>query len=302
MSTTDSVLPTPPPSPVPKRHPLALLLGTIINPRDTFIYLRERGGWSWFLPLALALALTLTARAVAIPIERAQMEAALAKLQAQLGDQNPGQDGPGSNQGGPGLVIQGGPARAGGPVTSASNWLFDYGLPLGAVIFDWGLRGLALSALAWLAGGRPSFGAMFRLSSWALVPSLARLLVMLAVMLVMGRIPATGLQPASPAVDVNATTPGGDTFLVGPAGAVMNEGPQFSTLLWQNFLSTLDIYRLWELALLVVGVLVMARVSWLKALIPPLGYWGLSLVLTTLPALFMPWLMSLFFGAPMLGP
>ncbi len=98
MSATESILPTPP---IPKRNPLALLLGVVIKPKDPFTYLRDQGVWSWLLPVALVLALTLASRAVAIPIERAQMEAALAELQEQIGNQ-PADDRQLANQNRPG--------------------------------------------------------------------------------------------------------------------------------------------------------------------------------------------------------
>lgn len=310
MSAAEAPSPEPLPpaaAPVARRNPLALLLGVLVKPRDTFTYLREHGGWSWLIPLGLVLALTLVARVIAAPIERAQAEAALAALQEQL-DNLPDGAGPegdtfGFRVGGPGITTV-----EGAPSSTGSDWLMSYGLPLGSVLLNWGVCGLALFGLAWMVGGRPKLGAMFQLSSWALVPTLARLGVMIAIMLIAQRIPTTGLQPA---VNTPLVTSSGETgeassgpqmVTIGPGGRPMAGGPNFANLFGINFLQTLDIYRLWEMALLVVGVVVMARLDWLRAVIPPLGYWALIVGFATLPLLLMPLIMPLLFGGPMMMP
>ena len=289
-------------TPVARRNPLALFIGVVIKPRDTFTYLREQGGWSWLAPIALVLALTLISRLIAAPIERAQAEAALAAIQDQLSNS------PEGPEGGDGFMIQSGPG-GGGAISSVpgNDWLVSYGLPLGSVLLNWVVCGLALFGLAWLVGGRPKLGAMFQLSSWALLPTLARLMVMIGVMLIAHRIPTAGLQPildttVTSGSDSTAPPPGAQTFTVGPGGGPMSAGPNFASLFGLNFLQTLDIYRLWEMVLLVIGVVVMARLDWLRALIPPVGYWGVTVALATLPLLLMPLIMPLLFGGPMVGP
>ena len=65
MSATELPQPepiTPPAAPVSRRNPLALFMGVILKPRDTFIYLREHGGRSWLIPVVVVLALTLASR------------------------------------------------------------------------------------------------------------------------------------------------------------------------------------------------------------------------------------------------
>lgn len=293
-------------TPVARRNPLALFVGILIKPRDTFTYLREHGGWSWIIPIGLVLALTLASRLIAAPIERAQAEAALAALQEQLGDSA---DGPSLN--GDSFAVQIGPGMSGingAPISSGSDWLTTIALPLGNVLLNWGVCGLALFGLAGLVGGRPKLGAMFRLSSWALLPTMARLGVMIGIMLSAHRIPTTGLQPVLDATpltsggDEAAPPPGAQVITIGPGGGPMAGGPNFASLFGLNFLQTLDIYRLWEMGLLVIGVVVMARLDWLRALIPPVGYWGLMVALSTLPLLLMPLIMPLLFGGPMMMP
>lgn len=289
-------------TPVTRRNPLALFVGVLIRPRNTFTYLREQGGWSWVIPIGLALALTLISRVIAAPIERAQAETAMAALQEQLGNS------PGGPEGGDSFTFQVGPGGGSLGTAPGNDWLVSYALPLGNVLLNWGVCGLALFGLAWLVGGRPKWGAMFRLSSWALLPSLARVIVTIAVMLIAHRIPITGLQPAldttaiTPAGDTSAPPPGAQVIAIGPGGGPMGAAPNYASLFGSHFLQTVDIYRLWEMVLLVIGVVVMARLDWLRALIPPLGYWGLMVALSTIPLLLMPLLMPLLFGGPVMAP
>jgi hypothetical protein len=81
---------------------------------------------------------------------------------------------------------------------AASNPMAEFGLPLLGVLGEWVLRGGALLALAWVLGGRPTAGSMFRMSGWTLVPDILRLLVALGVMVTVGRIPARGLSSFAP--------------------------------------------------------------------------------------------------------
>jgi hypothetical protein len=301
MTTSDPSVPTPEPAAPTHRSLLSVFLGMLVRPGSTLAYLRDHGGLTWLVPLALLLALTLVSRAVAIPIERKQMEEALAKLQQQMSE---GTKDDTFVFSGPGI---GGP-RGTPDEAQASIPMLDYGLPLGSALFDWAARGLVLFGFAWLLGGRPAPGTMLRMNGWTLIPSITHLLVAIAIMLASGRVPTSGLGAAPPG---SALETGGSGALSGPGvrfevavGPKDAEGqpefvrPSFAQILWGNFLQTIDVYRIWELALLVVGVAVTARLGWLKALVPPLAYWVLLVVLATLPIVLMPLLGPLLFGGP----
>jgi hypothetical protein len=314
MTTADTLAPSLPAEAAPppiRRGRLVLLLGVVAAPRATFAYLRDRGGGTWLWPLLAAVALTVAAKIVAAPIERARAEAARAVLEAQLA----GQLGEGNFTAGvpAGGVPLGIPLMA-APGGAASSPLLDYGLPALGVVWDWALRGGALLGLAWLLGGRPGAGAMFRITGWSLVPDIARLLVALGVMLAAGRVPARGLAGfdaaggAPVATRIDGSTAEGDgqgepgdviTFQAGTGGAVvgpggaLGAGAMFAVFLRDSFLSALDVYTFWMLALLAIGVAVTARLGWLKAGLATLLYWGLSLVLTALPPLVSFWVLSL---------
>jgi hypothetical protein len=306
-----------PPAPPPKRGPLALLVGVIAWPRSTFRYLRDHGGLTWLVPLVLALVLTVAARAVAVPIERAEAEAAMAALQEQIEAMGNGEDGGGVFFSGPiGGPVGVGPGAGELPAVSP---LAEYGLPALSVVWDWVLRGGALLGLAWVLGGRPTAGAMFRMSGWTLLPDIARLVVMLAVMLGTNKVPARGLTgfeattggPIVTSIDGNTTegnvTEGGEgdvfTFEAGPGGVMRSGeapgmGGLFAGMVRNSFLTSLDIYTLWALVLLVIGVAVTAKLGWIKATLTSLVYFGLSVVLAALPPLLSFWLVRFTGGGP----
>ena len=317
MTQSDAVLPaepvepiaapTLPPAPPARRNTLALLGGLVMRPRATFAYLREHGRASWVWPLALALMLTLTARLIAVPIERAQAQAALEALQAQLEEQANGDGNDivtfGGRVDGPGFSV--GP---GGPV-GATSPILDYGLPVLGVLGQWLLAGVLLLCLAWLLGGRPRAGAMLRMSAWALlVPVLTRAIVMIVVMVGTGRVPAAGLSrlPTSAGPVVSSVDPenlpdftegegGGQVVMMGPGGTVGGSGmgAMYLNFLRGSFMSALDLYTLWALALLLIGVAVTAKLGWIKATLATAGYWGLSLALAALPPVLSFWMMTL---------
>jgi hypothetical protein len=294
-------------APQEKRGVGRLLLGIVLWPRSTFGYLRDQGGRSWLWPVLLVALLAVAARVVAAPIEKARADAALAAIEAQQNASGQGATGKGT------LFISGSPGGlpvAVGPGGPGSNPLLDYGLPVVGVGWDWLFRGAALLGLAWLLGGRPAPGAMFRMSGWTLVPSGARLLVALAVMLVAHREPIAGLQglgaaPANVTINVgpSETQSGGNQSLqAGPNGAGSPSGPSYTGLLWSAFLGALDLYNLWALLLMLVGVAVTARLGWLKAAISTLLYWGVSLALAAVPPLLSFLLLTLARPGNVVGP
>jgi Yip1 domain len=290
MMTPTEIEAAPAEAPVEKRGWGRLLLGIVLWPRSTFAYLREHGGRSWVLPVVLVALLAVAARAVAIPIEKAQADAAIAAIKAQLDAQGQGANGTGT------FFVSGGPGGLpglSGASDPAANPLLAYGLPVAGVAWDWLFRGTVLLGLAWLLGARPGAGTMFRMSGWSLVPNAARLLVALAVMLVAHHEPVAGLEgfsasPANANVSVNSDSapPAGTgvAIQVGPGGGGFS-GASFLPLLRSSLLSAIDLYTFWSLLLMLIGVAVTARLGWLKAGLSTAGYWVLSLVVATLPPL-----------------
>jgi len=314
MTLTDTPIlestPTPPPPP-DVRNVLQVVLGVLIKPRNTFGWLREHGGLNWLIPLGLFLVLALTARAVAIPIEQKQLADALAQIQQQVGKPIDGGGAVSGNQtftvgvSGPGGFSVGTPQDS----NPANDFLFSYGLPVAEAFGGWLLTTILVVAFAWILGGRPTTGGMLRLSSWVLVPLIVRFVVVIIAMVATQKIPAQGLSQAFTPRDAVVSTDGntntdsgGDggpkrvLVTIGP-GAVGNfESPSFGTLFFNTMLNNLDLYTVWQLALLAIGLSALARLSWIKAVIVTVLYWLISLAIATLPLLLGPLMGGLLRG------
>jgi Yip1 domain len=311
MTTTDIPILESTPTPLPPpdvRNLLQVVLGVLIKPRNTFGWLREHGGLNWLIPLALFLVLALTARAVAIPIEQKQLADALAQIQQQVG--KPSGTGGGDQTFTVGVSGPGG-FSVGTPQDSnpANDFLFSYGLPVAEAFGGWLLTTILIVAFAWILGGRPTTSGMLRLSSWALVPLIVRFVVVIIAMVATQKIPAQGLSRAftpSAAVvsgDGNVNTDSGADggpkrviVSIGPGGVGNFEAPSFGTLFFNTMLNSLDLYTVWQLALLAIGLSALARLSWIKAILVTVLYWVISLAIATLPLLLGPLMGSLLGG------
>lgn len=312
--TESSPEPTPTPLPEPKRNLGQVALGVIIQPYKTFAWLREKGGLNWLIPLGLVLALTLLSRVVAVPIEQKAMADALAQFQQQIDQANA--NGGNTVKGG---TFTFGPVGAANLGTSAdqanpaNDAFFSYGMPVIGALGTWFLMTLVMLILAWILGGRPSGGAIVRLSSWASVPVIVRLVVVTVTMLLTQRIPVQGLSRAFAPGDVvisgdtggtSGTDSGGNgpktlkpvIVTVGPNGATNFQGPTFGEVFTQNLLSAVDLYTVWQLVLLTIGLAAVAQISWWKSLIVTVSFWLISLAIATLPVLLGPALGGLLGG------
>jgi hypothetical protein len=299
-----------PPSPVEKRNPFQILLGVIVKPRSTFAYIRDHSGWAWLIPLALLVGLTLISRPIAQSIQQREMEKALAEIKQQM-ETNGGEGEFNFVAGGPGVTVSSG---AVGDANPLNGFIFSYGLPVAQALGGWLVCALALLGLSWILGGRPTPSAVFRLSAWALVPFMVRIIIVTLVMVVTQHVPAQGLsrafQPvvASPdQVEEGSGSSAGPVRSVvtfGPGGVGEFTGPSFGNLFVDNLLANLDIYTVWGLALLVVGVTVTARLSWIKGLLVTTLYALIALSLSTLPTLITFAVSSLMGGGGpvMIGP
>ncbi len=320
MTTTESTLPAEP-APVPpleqtqppnverseRRNPFQILLGILFKPRSTFAYIRDHGGWAWLIPLALLIIFTLISRPITLSIQQREMDEALAQIKQQM-EANGGQGEFNFVGGGPGIAISSGNTGEANPL---NTFIFSYGLPVAQAVGGWLVCALALLGLSWILGGRPTPSAVFRMSAWALIPFVFRIVIVTIVMVVTQHIPAQGLsrafQPITAAPEqVEGDKEGGPVtriVTVGPGGGEFT-GPSFGNLFVDNLLANLDIYTVWGLALLVVGVAVTARISWIKGVLVTALYALIALALSTLPTLITFAISSLMGGGGpvMIGP
>jgi hypothetical protein len=117
-----------------------------------------------------------------------------------------------------------------------------------------------------LLGGRASFKQVFRMGVWTTLPFVVRNAVQLIAIAATGRIPFSGL-----------------------AGLAFNAGEVSRVAV--TILSQLDIYLLWSLVLLGVGVAATTQLSRLKSAGVALGYWLVTVAVSVgwvalLPTLF----------------
>ncbi len=239
---------------------LRLLWGMIVRPRATLEYLRERGGRAWWLPALLAVILAILPILVAAPITAQQSREAVAAVQEQFGREISAEEQAQMEQA---MSIAASPLittvfpAVGGVVMLAVGWL----VWAGALY----LAGMAL-------GGRSTFGQMFCMVVWAWLPYALRGVFQTVYIMASGQIIANpGLSGL-----VQETR---------PIGEIIAAPPRLGQMVLVAFLSRIDLFLIWNLILLVVGVTVATRLPRRKAALVTLGVWLLLTTLSLLPTL-----------------
>jgi hypothetical protein len=251
--------------PAPERwKPPRLLWGMIVRPRATLEYLRDRGGKTWWLPGLLAAAMIILPVVVAAPITarvaRESFLAAQERMGEQLDTEMSEEDRSQMEQA---MSITASPLitvvfpALGGVVGQIVGWLAWAGALY--------LAGLAL-------GGRSTFGQMLRMVLWAWLPYVLRGLLQTIYILASGQLIAhpglSGLVQGATSVEEMVLAP------PSPAQTVL-----------VAFLSRMDLFLVWNLVLLVIGVMVVTHLPRRKAVLLTLGVWVLLTALGLAPAL-----------------
>jgi len=225
---------TPSPSPAPGFF--GMIRGVLARPRPTFAALRASHSRSWLWMALLGLILVTLPVVVSGPIAAAQTRA---ELREQFENQ-------------PDLV--GGsfdPEQAASIATSpvlttvVPAVLAFFGRALGWLIWSG-----ALYLLASMVGGRSSFAQMLQVVIWAWLPY--------------------GLRSILQTVYISSTqtviaNPGLSGFAPSPAAAGEIVMPSAGTAVLQTFLSQIDFFLFWNLALLAIGIAAVTRLSGRKA-------------------------------------
>lgn len=225
-----------------------LLLGIVDRPAATFqAVVARRKWWMWAAPLALVLLCLAVMMLVRTPYD---MQLARQQMERQLASMPADQAE---------LARERMQTLMSFPVTLAT------GLLMAAIMLFIGV--VAQAAIlyfgALVAGGEVIFGPVFTMSAWTRLPMAVSYLVQAGFMWVAGRaINAPGLSALVASGDVlkDAQNP------------------------WFTLLGRLDLFWLWHVFLVVVGLAVAARFSRARALVLTLIYVALSLAATTLPS------------------
>lgn len=226
------------------------LFGIIDQPVTTFKVVLPRRKWStWALPLMVLLLAFAINTVVQMPftleLARQQAENQLASLPTQQAEA----------------------ARETLEFTLSLPFMLATGLGVGAIFL---VGGVVIQAAFFyfgtliVGGAEVSYGLLFRLSSWARIPMAIGYLVLAG----FTAVSQSGIQYP------------GLAFLVTTGDPMKDAGNPLVPLL-----SSIDLFWLWHLLLIVMGLSVVARLSWGKSLVLTILYTALALGLVVLPSL-----------------
>jgi len=249
----------------PERRGLPRLLwGMIVRPRATLEYLNEHGGRTWWLPTLLVVLMIILPRLVAAPITVQQAREAFLATQEQMGDQL-GTEMSAEQQ----AQMEQAMSMAASPLITV---VFPAVGSVVAVVVGWLVWAGALYLAGTVMGGRSTFGQLFRMVVWAWLPYALRGLLQTIYILVSGQLIAN---------------PGLSGFVQEnrPVGEMVFAPPSPGHMILVALMSKVDLFLVWNLILLVIGVMVTARLPRPKTALVTLGVWVLLTVMSLLPAL-----------------
>ena len=230
-----------------KMNLLQLLVSVIDRPAVTMSHVGKKPGWAWVMPALLVLVGLAVFSVVTAPMTS---ELALRQVQQQMASLPPQQAEQAAAQverfTSPPVVA--GFSIVGGLVTLAVMWLVWAG-----VLYFLGL----------VAGGEASFAQSFALLAWSWLPYFLRHLILAAYVSYSGQLINQGL-----------------SFLV----ATGDQTKDAANWLY-GLLSQFDLFYLWHLILVIVGLAAVARFSKTKATIVGLIYLAVTTALSLVPTL-----------------
>ncbi len=239
---------------------IRLLWGIVARPRATFQRLNENGRGAWWLPALLTVIMVVLPIIVASPIQARQAREAVAEMQAQMSEMlSPEQQ----------QQMEQAQQIAASPliITVFPSLTGVLGLVVG-----WLVWAGALYLVGMVAGGHASFGALFRMVVWAWIPYALRGFLQALYILLTGQLIAhpglSGLVAGEQTVEKMLTAP-----------------PTAGQMVASAFLARIDLFLFWNLALLVVGTMVVTRLSARKATALVLGIWLLFTLVGLISAL-----------------
>lgn len=237
-----------------------LLWDIVVRPRSALAYVGAQGRRTWWLPALLALLFVVLPVVVAAPITARESREAVAALQEQLAEDMPADaleqmEGAMSIVASP-LITLVFPA-IGGSVGRVASWAAWAGA-------------LYLASVA--LGGKSSFSQLFPIVVWAGLPYAVRGALQTVYVWASGELI---LNP-------------GFSGLVSQTGTVadmVTASPSTGQQLLSAILSRVDVFVIWHLALLVIGVLAATHLSRRKTILITLGIWALFTGLSLIPIL-----------------
>lgn len=236
--------------PTPTFQALQSLVGILWRPRVTLSYLHAQGHRTWWLPATLTVLFLVLPLALQAPFLAQQAREAVLESQRQAEER--------FGQSLSDEQIQQMTAVTASPLIT---FVFPAISSVVALIVGWLVRAGALYLAGLLLGGRSTFGAMLSMTIWTWVPYTVRGIFRTIY------IPLAG-QPV-----INE----------GLSGFVQGTG--LGSIIIRALLGQIDIFLVWHLVLLTIGVMTVTRLPCRKALLLTLGVWATLTLLGLLPAL-----------------
>lgn len=252
----------------PRRNFFALLWGMIRHPRTTLEYVDQTGGRTWVIMALLAAVTAVLLVAAVAPISaRIAQEAMQTQLQSQFGQSPSGDD----------TEMQ---ARIS---EFATNPLLTIVAPsltgILGILIGWLVWAGALHLISVMVGGDSQFGGMWRGVVWSYLPIALR----------------NGLQSVYVLATGELITNQGLSGLVAVDQAVSEliaSPPSPGMLALRSLLAQIDLFNIWNLVLLVIAVMTIARLSRRKAIWITLSVWAVLMVVRVLFAIVPMWFAS----------
>lgn len=244
------------------------LVGVVLHPRATFKRMQEAGKGFWLVAFLLTL-VTFSLLTVATRNVRAQQIAQLSEMFAAQEDADssssatrnngfpagPPGVAPGSVP--PGEMGMAGPPSLGGSAGDAASprmTMVSLPLALGAgaarIVVTYLVQALLLFLFSLMLGGRASFKQVFWVAVWAATPFVLQYLVQWGAVLVTGNLVTSGL-----------------------AGIFGSGEAAGGLTVWNALLAEFDIYQVWSLVLVAIGLTVVAGISRVKSAVVSVGSW-----------------------------
>ena len=220
--------------------PVGALTGVLLWPRRTFERLREAERGHWWLVFVLALIVLVFNTVATVPVQVAVQQAVFEEQMGQLGDLPPEQQAQ---------------IEQTQRIFSSTAMLSAIGTLTGIVglVLGYAVRAGVLFLLGLALGGHASFKQVWRMAVWATLPLVIGNLVGAVVVLATGQFPAAGLTYIYTDAELASVSP-----------------------IVQSILGSIDLYVVWSLVLIAVGMAATARLSRAKSAGVAAAFWLLG--------------------------
>ncbi len=236
------------------------LLDTIIAPDRSFEVIRDHKSWVWVLTALLVIL------AVSFP-QIIIIQRTIAQFQASGPDLPPGID-----------FTEEEIAQMQAATPTFTFWIGLVGV-IFVILIIWVIWAGIILLLVSMFGGRTEFGRLWRLAVWASVPLAIQGILSGIYLMVAG-----GIQPLLTSVAAFVDNPmesfSGGFGAASPQDFTAFTPPSGGELALFALAGSLDIFSIWRLLLLILGVMIIAKLNWKKSAAIILIPWALGIAIS----------------------